>query len=217
MKRTSLLVSVCAAGVGLAAVVGSVAMAEPSHEGKPAGQPEMQLPPGWTEADMMACVQAGTPGEMHEHLASGVGVWHGDTTMWMGSGGEPMHSECTSKVTSIMDGRYTKCEIEGEMPGMGPYHASGVYGFDNVSGKFVSDWIDNHSTGIMRGVGELSRDGKTMTWEYTFNCPITKKPAVLREVETIISPTERTLEMYGTDPKSGEEYKMMVIEFTKDS
>ena len=27
----------------------------------------------------------------------------------------------------------------------------------------------------MNGTGELSDDGKTMTWKYTFNCPITKK------------------------------------------
>ena len=88
--------------------------------------------------------------------------------------------------------------------------------FDNVSKKFVAIWLDNHSTGIMQGVGEQSSDGKTTTVSYTHNCPITKKPTVMREVETITGPNTKTLEMIGTDPKSGKEFKMMSIELTKE-
>jgi hypothetical protein len=159
-----------------------------------------------------------TPGKEHEHLAEGAGVWHCKTRMWMTPGGEPMTSEGASTVTPIMDGRYVKVEMAGEMPGMGPYNGFGIYGFDNVSQKFVSTWIDNHSTGIMTGFGKLSEDGKTLSWKYTHNCPITKKPAVMREIETITGPNTKTLEMYGADPKSGKEFKMMHIEMTrKDS
>ena len=32
-----------------------------------------------------------------------------------------------------MDGRFIKVEVEGEMPGMGPFHGFGIYGFDNVT------------------------------------------------------------------------------------
>jgi hypothetical protein len=212
------------AAVGLATAVGSIIAADPAKDAKAkdanagaktASHQEPKLPPGWTEADMQACMLAGTPGEMHKHLAQAVGTWHGKTTMWMAPGAEPAKSECTSTVTAVMDGRFTRCEVTGEMPGMGPYSGFGIYGFDNVSQKFVSTWIDNHSTGIMNGVGELSSDGKVMTWNYKFNCPVTKKPAVMREVETITGPGTKTLEMFGTDPKSGKESKMMLIEFTK--
>ena len=197
--------------------VASITIAQPSKDSKPAGQLEMKLPPGWTEADMQACMIAGTPGKMHQHLARDVGVWHGKNTMWMFPGAEPMTSDCTSTVSSILDGRYIRCEMAGEMPGMGPYTGSGVYGFDNVSQKLVSTWIDNHSTGIMRGEGDLSSDGKTMTWKYNYNCPMTKKPAVMREVEKVTGPNTKTLEMYGNDPKSGKEFRMMRIELTKKS
>jgi len=37
----------------------------------------------------------------------------------------------------------------------------------------------------------------------------------MREIETMTGPNSKTLEMYGTDPKSGKEFKMMVIEFTR--
>jgi hypothetical protein len=201
---TKLLVPACI--VGLVAMVGLAAFAQ---------QPEAKLPPGWTEQDMEACMLAGTPGKMHEELAKSVGVWHGQNTMWMAPGADPMSSECTVTVTSIMDGRYTKYDWEGEMPGMGLFHGVGIYGYDNVSKKFVSTWIDNHGTGIMNGVGERSPDGKTTTWQYTYNCPITQKPALLQEIETITGPDRKTYEMFGTDPKSGKEYKMMKVELTR--
>ena len=102
------------------------------------------------------------------------------------------------------------------MPGMGPYSGLGIYGYDNVSEQFVSTWIDNHGTGMMNGTGQLSDDGKTLTWEFTGNCPITHKPITMREVDTVTGPNTRTLEMFGTPPKGTEEFKMMSIEMTRE-
>jgi hypothetical protein len=63
----------------IAIVASSIAIADPSAE-KPT-QPQLKLPPGWTESDMQACMAAATPGKMHQYLAQSVGVWHGKTTM----------------------------------------------------------------------------------------------------------------------------------------
>jgi hypothetical protein len=215
MKRTRIIVLVCVAVLGLVALAGSLAVADPSKDATAGAATELKLPPGWTLEDMKACMMAGTPGKQHEHLVESAGEWRGQTTMWHGPGSEPMHSECTSTEKPMMDGRFLKAEIEGEMPGMGPYNGLGLYGFDNVSKKFVSTWVDNQSTGMMYGEGELSDDGKTMTWNYKYNCPINKKPTPLRLVETATGPKTKTLEMFGAEPKSGEEFKMMRIEFTK--
>lgn len=202
--------------VGLLAAVGSIAMGDPSKDMKPAGQPvDMQLPPGWTPEDMQACMIAGTPGEQHQALAAGAGKWTGKSQMWMAPGMPPISSENAAVVTPIMDGRYVKTEFSGDMPGMGPFNGLGIYGFDNVSKQFVSSWVDNMGTGIMQGVGEASADGKVITWKYTANCPITKKPTIMREIETITGPNSKTLEMWSIDPKSGKEYKSMFIELTR--
>ncbi len=204
------------AAVALVIVVGTVAIADPSHDAKQAaGQHDMQLPPGWTQADMQACMAAGTPGKQHEHLAKNVGVWQGKSTMWMAPETSPMTSECIATYTPMMDGRFVKCEIAGEMPGMGPFNGFGLYGFDNVSQRFQGTWVDNCGTGIMNGAGELSADGKVLTWNFTYNCPIQKKPVNMREIETITGPNSKTLEMFGIDPKSGKEFKMMEIAFTR--
>jgi hypothetical protein len=216
MSCKKILVSTFIAVVALAGVVASIAIAGPSKDAKaPAGQPEMKLPPGWTQADMQACIEAGTPGKMQALLAKDAGTWSGKSTMWMAPGAEPMQSESTCTITPIMDGRYVKLEMAGEMPGMGPFSGMGISGFDNVSQKFVSTWIDSQSTGIMTGTGQLSPDGKTLTWNYTFNCPLQKKPVTMREIDTTTGPNTKTLVMFGPDPKSGQEFKMMSIELTK--
>jgi hypothetical protein len=212
-----LLSIVCVAAVGLA-VIGSFAIADAAKDEKaPASlPPDLKLPPGWTMEDMQACILAATPGKQHKHLTSEAGVWNGETTMHM-PGAEPVKSECVSTITPMMDGRFVKCEIKGEMPGMGPFEGFGIYGFDNVSQKFVSSWIDNQGTGMMQGTGELSDDGKVMTWKFDFYCPLTKKASVMREVETVTGPNTKRFEMFGPDPKTGKETKMMTIDFTKES
>ncbi len=235
MNCKCLFAPACISAAGLAAVLGMFAMGQPAKDAKPAnphaipispttpahpatpaGQPEMKLPPGWTAEDMQSCMAAGMPGEMHKHLAKSAGTWIGKCTMWMGPGMDAMPTTiCTSTNAMILDGKYATIEHKGDMPGMGPFEGRGLVGFDNVSQKFVGTWIDSMTTGIMNGVGELSKDGKVLTWNYTFNCPITKKPAIMREIETYTSPTTMTLEMHMTDPKSGKEYKMMSIEFKK--
>ncbi len=202
------------AAVALAAIAGSIALAQP---GQDAGQPEMQLPPGMTMEDVQACMEAGTPGEMHAFLAESVGTWEGKTKMWMDPSMPPIESTCTTVISSIMDGRYIKCETSGEIPDMGLFEGSGIYAFDNVSQQFQATWIDNMSTGIATGAGELSSDRKTLTWKLTYNCPITKKPTTMREVQRFINKDTSIMEMYGLNPKTGEEYKMMEIHYTRKS
>ena len=124
--------------------------------------------------------------------------------------------QATSTVKPIMDGRFITVEWKGEMPGgMGQYEGLGIYGYDNVKQQFVAASVDNMGTPIARAEGELSPDGKTLTWEYTYSCPVTHKDVTMREIQTHKSPDEITLEMHGTEPKSGKEFKMMVIELKR--
>jgi hypothetical protein len=215
MKRSKLFAPALVIAAGTAIVAASIALAQTAGDSAATGKADIKLPEGWTEADMQACMLAATPGKEHQHLTQAVGVWQGKNTMWMGPDTEPITSESTSTATAIMDGRFVKTEMKGEMPGMGPYHGLRIDGFDNVSQKFVSTWIDNFGTGIANGEGELAGDGKTMKWEYTFNCPLTKKPTTMREVETVTGANTKTVETFMKDPKTGQEYKMMRIELTK--
>jgi hypothetical protein len=217
MNTRKLTLAACAVALAFAGVVGSIAVAQQqAGDATKAGAaaPEMKLPPGWTMDDMKAMAEAATPGKMHELLAKEAGAWQGKHQMWMPGGGDPMPGESTTTITPFLDGRFTRIEVSGQMA-MGPYTAMGVYGYDNVSKKFVSTWVDNHGTGMTTGEGELSADGKQITWQFSYHCPITKKPAVMRQIETVGSEKTKTLEMFGADPKTGKEFRMMKIEMTK--
>lgn len=205
----------CALAVGAAALVASVSLAQTGRDSQPAAPSEFQLPEGWTMEDMEACMMAGTPGPMHERLMKGVGVWYGKGTMWMGPGGASVEFDCTSTVTSIMDGRYTTVEFKGDLPGMGPYHGSGLNGYDNVAEQFVSTWIDSHSTAIMYGTGKMEKDAKAIHTSFGYHCPITKKPTTMRHIERFSGDNTMTMEIYNIDPKSGKEYKSMAVTFTR--
>lgn len=213
MSYKKLIVPACLAIAALIAAVASIAIADSATDALT--QPEMQLPPGWTAEDMQACMMAATPGKEHAELAKDAGEWHGKTTMWMAPNTEPMESEGVMSVTPILDGRFMKIDMTGEMPGMGAYNGSGICGFDNVTKKYVATWYDNWSTGIMVGEGEKSSDGKKLTWTYTASCPIAGKEITVRQVETITGPDSKTLEMFTPDPKTGKEFQSMKIELTR--
>ncbi|MEX2217091.1 MAG: DUF1579 domain-containing protein [Phycisphaeraceae bacterium] len=218
MIRSKPFVPALIVALALAAAIGSIAIGDPAKDAKdakPAEQPEFKLPPGWTEADMQACMLAGVPGKMHEHLKRDVGQWKGKNTMWMYPGAEPVAAESTCSIKSILDGRFIQVEWKGDLPGMGPFHGMGINGFDNVTQKFSGFWIDSMGTGVMTGTGELSKDGKTLSWSFSYNCPINRKPVAMRQVEKITGANTKTLEMFGADPKSGKEYQMLRIEMTR--
>jgi hypothetical protein len=182
---------------------------------KDAGQSAGEVPPGMDPADMQAFMDAATPGPMHAHLMKSTGSWAGSMTWWMAPGAPPTKAECTSTTVSMMDGKFVQTDVKGEIPGMGSFSGLGLYGYDNVSKQFQSTWIDNMGTTMMQGTGSLSADGKVLTWSLNYHCPITKKPAVMREVDTWIDANTFKLEMFSTFPKTGEEFKSMEIVFTR--
>ncbi len=187
---------------------------EKAVEGVTGGQSAGELPPGMDPADMQAYMEASTPGPMHAHLMRSVGEWTGKTTSWMAPDAPPTTGECTSTVVALMDGKFIQTSVKGDFSGM-PFSGLGINGYDNVSKQFQSTWLDNMGTGMMQGTGTLSADGKTLTWSMNYYCPIAKKACVMREVDTMVDDNTLKLEMFGTHPKMGKEYKMMEIVFTR--
>lgn len=193
--------------------------AQPEKPKAPAGEkPGAQ--PGIPSPEEMKKMQeayenAAKPGKMHEHLTRDAGTWEGKVKMWEAPGQPPKESTCTSVLTPVFDGLFVKDEVHGTMMDK-PFHGLGIYGFDNASQKFQVAWIDNFGSGIMNGTGELSSDGKTLTWTMTGNDPITKKPKAMREVDRHTGDDAMVMEMYepGMD---GKEMKIVEISFKRTS
>ena len=127
---------------------------------------------------------------------------------------QPMaEAKSTSVITSLMDGRYIQEESTGEMMGM-PFHGLGVTGYDNVTKKFVSTWMDNMGTGIMMSEGTADAAGKVITFTGSMADPMTGKLKKYRMVTTVADDDHHVFEMYIKDP-AGKEYKSMEITYER--
>jgi hypothetical protein len=94
-----------------------------------------------------------------------------------------------------------------------PFTGHGMTGYDNVTGKYWSTWMDSMSTGLMVSEGSCDDGGKNCTFTGSYNDPI-RGEVTLRMVATWTSPTTETFEMYSPGPDGGE-MKMMEILYTK--
>lgn len=169
---------------------------------------------------MDAWKKVSSPGEEHQRLTKGVGTWKGTITSTMMPGMPPTHSECTTVITQMMGGRYTKSETTGTMDmgpmGKAPFEGLGLYGFNNATKKYEACWMDNMGTMIMFMNGEASEGGKVITWTSSFLDPMTGQQTTMREVDTCVDDNTMKLEFYGQGP-DGKEYKMMVIDYTRSA
>ena len=173
----------------------------------------------WVPVDsatrMKAMMEYGTPGKMHELLASWNGTWTGETTFWETEGAPPQTSTSTVVNTMIMDGKYQSSKHTGNMMGM-PFEGMSITGYDNATKQFVSTWIDNWSSGIMNMSGNWDESTKTMTLTGTMP-DITRpgKECSLREVFTIIDDNTQNMVMYGPDANTGKEMKIMEMKMSR--
>ncbi|HEY7412667.1 MAG TPA: DUF1579 domain-containing protein [Vicinamibacteria bacterium] len=201
MKHTAW--GVCTA-LGLVVSVAAVASAQADK--KP---PEMTAE---QKAEMELYMKAGAPGPQHKWLASTAGSYDLKVRSWPAPGAPPVEETATVVRTAMFEGRVLVEDLKGSMMGM-PFTGHGMRGYDNVSGKFWSTWLDSMSTGIMVSEGSCDDKG-TCTFTGSWNDPVKKGPVTARMTSRWTSPTTELFEMYGPD-KSGKEMKMMEITYTK--
>lgn len=166
------------------------------------------------QAMMGKMAKAATPGPQHEVIKKMSGEWTCTVHMQMDPSQPAQESQSTASITTLMDGRYVQELDSGQMMGM-PFSGMGIYGYDNVIGKYVSTWIDNMGTGIMHGQGTIDPSGKVIHWTSTMSDPITGKPTVEHMVTTWSDDNHYMLEMYGTPPGAKKEMKTMTIDYAR--
>ena len=168
------------------------------------------------EKDMQAIMDTykklAIPGEPHKQLASLAGSWTTKTKSWMEPDKPPMETTGTCEDKALLDGRFLQQECTGEMMGQ-PYTGIGVHGYDNLTKKYVTTWMDSMGTGIFVMDGTASADGKTITLHGSHPDPmggVMKHRAVWKLVDA----NTQTFEMYHKG-KDGKEMKMMEITYTR--
>jgi Protein of unknown function (DUF1579) len=165
--------------------------------------------------EQKAMMEAGALGEPHKMLAKSNGVWTAEMTYYMGigdtAGGKMTGTQVT---TSILGGHFQQSKFTGSFMGM-PYEGISTVGYDNTSKEYVSTWMENMNTSIMtmRGTWDnasnsLNLTGKQKNYANGIEC-------TMRETYKFVDDNNHVLEMYGPDNKTGKEYKMMTIKYTR--
>ena len=217
MKRITL--TICAAALLLASCADDKKTEEPiKADATVSAADSKPKEEAWVAVDtataMKNYMEYATPGEPHKMLAKSNGTWNGEVTMWTGTDAPPMTSTMTMTNKMIMDGRYQVSEAKGNMMGM-PFNGMSTAGYDNHKKVFMSTWIDNMGTGIMKMEGPWDEATKATTLTGTMIDPATGRECEFKEVHKIIDDNNQVMEMYGPDPKTGKQFKTMEIKLTR--
>jgi len=164
------------------------------------------------QAMMELWKQAATPGEPHKLFASLVGSWTTSTKEWMEPGKPPTESTGTAEMKMLLDGRFLYQEYNSQMMGQ-PFSGIGIDGYDNMTKKYVTAWIDTMGTGIFIMEGTASVDSKTITLKGSHPEPGGGKMSH-RAVWKIIDQNNQTFDMYGTH-HGQKEMKVLEITYTR--
>ena len=115
----------------------------------------------------------------------------------------------------ILGDRYQMSKHTGSFEGM-PFEGVSITAYDNAKKMFVSTWMDNMGTGIMKLSGTWDAATKTLTSTGTQTDPSRNgKDCTVREVFKVIDDNNHLMEMYGPDPMTGKEFKAMEVKYTR--
>jgi hypothetical protein len=212
----SMFLTICSAAVLLFAACSNASNdADKKDSSAAAAKADEAWVPIDSATQMQKMMEYGTPGEMHKLLESWNGTWSGEMLVWSTEGAAPMKSPATAVNSMTLGGKYQISKHSGDMMGM-PFEGMSITAYDNAVKKFTSSWVDNMSTGIMTMEGDW--DAATKTRSMSGTMPDVCRPGKIctyREVLKIIDDNTQEVTMYGPDPQTGKEYKMMEIKLTR--
>ncbi|MFT3826195.1 MAG: DUF1579 domain-containing protein [Chitinophagaceae bacterium] len=190
----------------------------------PAAKAETPPPPAPVDSAKMMKMWAEykVPGPMHSMMKTWDGNWTAEVTMWMSPSQPPTKStgKCVNKM--ILGGMYQESSFNGmmKMPDAtgkmidAPFNGRGTLAYDNSKKVFISTWIDNMGSGVMKMEGPWDEATKSMSLKGKMVDPTTGQDVDMRELVTIVDDNTQKMEMFCNGP-DGKEMKNMEIVFKR--
>ncbi len=165
---------------------------------------------------MKKWMEAATPGAPHQVLAPLAGTWTFTSRYWEAPDAQPEQTNGTSTMKMILGGRFLQQEMKGKAMGM-PFTGISITGFNNVTGKYETVWIDSMMTGIMRSEGTYDPAKKTLNDVGESASPLAETKKVSFRTEwKIVDKNNMTFTMYGRGADGvGPEFKESEIVFKR--
>lgn len=171
-------------------------------------------PPSAEEKVMMEKYEAAaTPTEHHTHLMKLAGNWKASVSVWHAPGAPPEQSTGTATLVPMMGNRYLHEEFNGTAAGL-PFHGAGLSGYDNVTGKHWSLWVDSMSTGPMNSWGNCDAGHRNINSKGESPNPLTGRLEPFRAVTRMVDNDKVVYEMYNKG-KDGNEFKSLEVVYER--
>lgn len=167
--------------------------------------------------EMMATWQKySTPGAAHQVFAPMAGKWTFTSKAWMSADAKPEESSGSSTLKIILGGRFLQHETKGKAMGQ-PYEGLGLTGYNNVTEKYETLWLDNMGTGMMVGSGAtFDASSNTLKDQGEYSCPFEKdKKRDYRSEWKIVDKNNMVFTLWGPDMNGGKEIKQMEMTFRR--
>ena len=164
------------------------------------------------EARKEALENAMTPGEGQKRLEFLVGTFDVKVRVWLDPSKPPVESSATAVSTWVLGNRYVQQMMSGFI-GDEPWSGIMYAGFDNVTRKYVSTYMDTGSTGMEWYTGNLDAAGTHGKMTATIADELTGKPETLELRLTIAANGDRVTELWQED--SGKMFKVVELQFSR--
>ncbi len=202
----ALLVALCLAVPATAQAVKAVK----PKKALPAATAEAKTPAP-ADSTMAAMMKLAAPGPQHEALKAMAGKWKA-AVKYFTAPGQPATSEGVAENRMILGGRYLEQRFQSTMMQQ-PFEGYGLTGYDNAARRYSYLWVDNMSTSMLSGSGDMDEAGKTLTMTATVP-GLDGQPAQVRMVTKLVDPGTHVFSMYGV--MGGKEQLIMEITYTRE-
>jgi hypothetical protein len=210
-SRRSLAISMSVLTLSLAVAAGAV-----TQEGEPQppapkqeGEAPKEAPP--VDPAMAEFIAKNTPTDAHKALARLAGDYEVACKFYVAKDQPPVEEKGQARLRMVLDGRFLQERFDGQYMGQ-PFQGIGVTGFDTMTGRHFSTWMDSWTTFVVKFDGEVDAAGAVYTYKAEVPGPQGVKKT--RTVTTIRSADVHVFEYFETGA-DGVETKTMELTYTR--
>ena len=166
------------------------------------------------DSTVKAWAEFATPNENHKRLGDFVGSWNIHMKFWPRPTAAPQESDGAAEIHWILGNRYIEQRQNCPMMGQ-PMSGIGYTGFDNIKRKYVTVWLDNIGTSILKTWGTFDSTKQSIKTQGTIDDPLTHKPLRYEDTATMINPDRFIYTAWTSTPDSAKMSRVMEIVYTR--
>jgi hypothetical protein len=177
----------------------------------PADTPTDATPTPDITAEMQEMAERSKPSAEHGALDAFEGEWRARVEMWWEADGDPMVSTGTMINRWVLGKRYLEQIYEDDQ---GMFSGRGAWGYNRVDRRYEGSWMDTASTMMQFETGTRDDAG---VWTMRSSCsnPMGSGAMDKRTTIEITGPNEHVMTSYIRPNGAPEEFKCMVLTFTR--